>query len=64
MLCQLFSVSETSAAANEHGGKTALPDWEQVALNDGRDVYAVFDSDVMTKPGGVGRPWTVSKSVA
>ena len=33
---------------NEHGGKTALPDWEQVALN-GRDVYVVFDSDVMAK---------------
>lgn len=33
---------------NEHGGKTALADWEHVALN-GRDVYIVFDSDVMTK---------------
>jgi hypothetical protein len=34
---------------NEHGGKTALPEWEYVALND-RDVYIVFDSDVMLKP--------------
>lgn len=34
---------------NEQNGKTALPDWEAVALN-GRDVYVVFDSDVMTKP--------------
>ena len=33
---------------NEHGGKIALPDWESIALN-GRDVYAVFDSDVMVK---------------
>lgn len=33
---------------NEHGGKTALPEWEFIALN-GRDVYIVFDSDVMTK---------------
>lgn len=33
---------------NEHGGKTALPDWESIALND-RQVYLVFDSDVMTK---------------
>lgn len=33
---------------NEHGGKAALPEWEFVALN-GRDVYIVFDSDVMTK---------------
>ncbi|MCA9420452.1 MAG: DUF3854 domain-containing protein [Nitrospira sp.] len=34
---------------NENGGKTALPDWESIALN-GRAVYLVFDSDVMTKP--------------
>lgn len=33
---------------NGEGGKTALPDWESVALN-GRTVYLVFDSDVMTK---------------
>ena len=34
---------------NPSGGKTALSDWENVALN-GRTVYLVFDSDVMTKP--------------
>jgi Domain of unknown function (DUF3854) len=34
---------------NEYGGKTALSDWECVALN-GRQVYIVFDSDVMLKP--------------
>jgi len=34
---------------NEDGGKMMLPDWEYVALN-GRVVYIVFDSDVMTKP--------------
>ena len=34
---------------NEHGGKTALSEWEYVALND-RQVYIVFDSDVMLKP--------------
>ena len=33
---------------NEDGGKTVLPDWESIALND-RVVYLVFDSDVMTK---------------
>ncbi len=33
---------------NECGGKTALPEWESVALN-GRKVYIVFDSDVMEK---------------
>lgn len=33
---------------NGLGGKTALPDWEFVALN-GRQVYIVFDSDVMLK---------------
>jgi hypothetical protein len=34
---------------NEYGGKTALPEWEYIALND-REVYIVFDSDVMLKP--------------
>lgn len=35
--------------SNRHGGKVALPEWENVALN-GRRVYVVFDSDVMLKP--------------
>lgn len=34
---------------NEAGGKTVLADFEAIALND-RQVYIVFDSDVMTKP--------------
>lgn len=34
---------------NGDGGKVALPDWEQIALND-RAVCLVFDSDVVTKP--------------
>jgi hypothetical protein len=33
---------------NEHGGKTALVDWEHIALNR-RQVYICFDSDVMLK---------------
>lgn len=33
---------------NGHGGKTALPDWEAIALND-REIVLAFDSDVMTK---------------
>ena len=33
---------------NEHGGKTALPDWEHIALNH-REVILGFDSDVMSK---------------
>jgi hypothetical protein len=33
---------------NDAGGKTALPDWADVALN-GRQVLVCFDSDVMTK---------------
>ncbi len=33
---------------NESGGRTALADWESVALND-RNVYIAFDSDVMEK---------------
>ena len=33
---------------NDTGGKLALPAWESIALN-GRRVYLVFDSDVMTK---------------
>ena len=35
--------------SNEFGGKTALADWECIALN-GRQVYIAFDSDVMLKP--------------
>jgi hypothetical protein len=35
---------------NGLGGKTALPDWELVALN-GRKVYLAFDSDVVEKRG-------------
>lgn len=34
---------------NAHGGKTVLPEWESIALNS-RQVYIVFDSDVMLKP--------------
>ena len=34
---------------NKDGGKVALADWEHVALNDGRQVYICFDSDVMLK---------------
>lgn len=34
---------------NDDGGSVALPDWEQVALND-RTVHLAFDSDVTTKP--------------
>jgi hypothetical protein len=33
--------------SNQAGGKTALPDWEHVALN--RTVYIAFDSDAMEK---------------
>lgn len=35
--------------SNDKGGKTALADWESIALND-RRVLVAFDSDVMTKP--------------
>ena len=34
---------------NDEGGLTALAEWDYVALN-GREVYIVFDSDVMLKP--------------
>jgi hypothetical protein len=34
---------------NDEGGLTALAEWEYIALND-REVYIVFDSDVMLKP--------------
>lgn len=34
---------------NSNGGRTALPDWETIALN-GRPVYLCFDSDVALKP--------------
>ncbi|MBA3951797.1 MAG: DUF3854 domain-containing protein [Rubrobacter sp.] len=35
---------------NERGGTVALPEWEHVALNGVRQVYIVFDSDVMLNP--------------
>jgi replicative DNA helicase len=34
---------------NEHGGITALADWDSIALN-GRDVVIAYDSDVMANP--------------
>ena len=34
---------------NAAGGKMALPDWHDVALN-GRDVRIVYDSDIVEKP--------------
>jgi hypothetical protein len=34
---------------NEHGGRTLLADFESIALNDGREIHIVFDSDVMWK---------------
>ena len=36
--------------ANERGGKVFLSDFLDIALNNGRPVRIVFDSDVMTKP--------------
>jgi hypothetical protein len=35
---------------NEHGGLTALAEWEHIALNDERPVSIVYDSDVMRNP--------------
>lgn len=35
---------------NDRGGKVFLSDFLDIALNDGRAVRIVFDSDVMTKP--------------
>jgi hypothetical protein len=35
---------------NDKCGKVALSEWEYVALNNGREVYIVFDSDIMMKP--------------
>lgn len=34
---------------NDKGGKSALPDWELIALN-GRTVLLAFDNDALTKP--------------
>jgi putative DNA primase/helicase len=34
---------------NGDGGKVLLPDWEWVALKEGRRVYVCFDSDVLLK---------------
>jgi hypothetical protein len=41
----------TWRGTNERGGKVVLPELEYVALNNGRRVFIVFDSDVMLKPG-------------
>ena len=35
---------------NGDGGLTALSEWEHVALNNGRRVFIIFDSDVTLKP--------------
>jgi hypothetical protein len=35
---------------NTLGGKTALPEFHDIAWNDGRRVYVAYDSDVMTNP--------------
>jgi putative DNA primase/helicase len=34
---------------NENGGLTVLPDWQWVALKEGRQVFVVYDSDVALK---------------
>jgi hypothetical protein len=48
-LCILGLMGTSSwRSRNLNSGIVALSDWEQVALN-GRDVYIVFDSDVVTK---------------
>ncbi|MGE0827365.1 MAG: DUF3854 domain-containing protein [Candidatus Binatia bacterium] len=48
-LCCIALLGVTTwRGTNGDGGKTALPDWEYVALKD-RDVYIVFDSEVMLK---------------
>ena len=48
-LCCVAVLGVTSfRGTNNAGGKVALADWEQVALND-RQVFIAFDSDVMTK---------------
>ena len=49
-LCCVGLLGVTSwRGKNENGGKTALPEWDDIALN-GRTVYIAFDSDVMVKP--------------
>ena len=35
---------------NGDGGLTALAEWDYVALNDGRRVFIIFDTDVTLKP--------------
>ena len=40
---------ENWRGTNEHGGKTALGEWADIALN-GRTIVIAYDSDVTTKP--------------
>jgi hypothetical protein len=35
---------------NKYGGRCAVPDWNDIALNDGRRVILAFDGDVARKP--------------
>ena len=35
---------------NDYGGLTTLGEWEEIALNNGRQVLICFDSDVTRKP--------------
>ncbi|MDQ3817758.1 MAG: DUF3854 domain-containing protein [Acidobacteriota bacterium] len=49
LVCAALLGVNNFRGTNEYGGKTALADWEHIAL-EGRRVYIVYDSDVMTNP--------------
>ncbi|MGH3403798.1 MAG: DUF3854 domain-containing protein, partial [Streptosporangiaceae bacterium] len=51
--CISLSGVDAWQGTNSRGGKTALGDWKNIALND-RRVYLAFDSDAASKPGVAG----------
>ena len=53
LCCIALAGVDAWQGTNGQGGKTALPDWKDIALN-GRRVYLAFDSDTATKPAVAG----------
>lgn len=53
LCCVALAGVDAWQGTNDKGGKTALADWKDVALN-GRRVYLAFDSDAASKPDVAG----------
>lgn len=53
LCCVALAGVDAWQGTNSSGGKTALADWKDIALN-GRRVYLAFDSDAASKPSVAG----------